>query len=87
MMDSANPLEGWPLKDVLRKSPFAKNDLYGRLFVYVHDALLKFCRRLENLKVCFQLFQTDAMELPSFLQRRGFGKASFDRIEVCTLLL
>jgi hypothetical protein len=82
MMDSANPLEGWPLKEVLKKAPSAKNDIYGSLFLHVQEALLKFYRRLKNLKVRFQLFQVNAVELPGILQQRGISKNSFDRIEV-----
>ncbi|KAI4222628.1 MAG: hypothetical protein L6R40_008569 [Gallowayella cf. fulva] len=29
MMDSADPLEGWPMDEIIQKAPLAKNDLYG----------------------------------------------------------
>ena len=81
MMDSADPVEGWPVKDWVNKAP-AKKDVYGRLFLYIQDVLLRFCRRIEELEVRFQLFQVDALELPTILKDCGIGKHSFDRIEV-----
>ena len=82
MMDSANPLEGWPIKVLLQNALQAKNDIYGTLFNYLRTSLLEFCRRLEQLKICFHLFQVDALELPNLMKQSGMGKHYFDRIEV-----
>lgn len=81
-MDSANPLEGWPIKDIRLKAPFAKNDIYGTMFNYVQELLSEFCHRIENLNICFQFFQVGALKLPSMT-----SKSSFDRIEVKLNLL
>ncbi|KAH0565170.1 hypothetical protein GP486_001434 [Trichoglossum hirsutum] len=85
MMDSADPSEGWPVKEVIRKAPLAKNDIYGSLFMYIQGILLKFCHQIERLKICFQLFQVDALELPSIIKQSGMGKYYFDRIEVSNI--
>jgi hypothetical protein len=81
-MDSADPLEGWPVKEVIQKAPLAKSDIYGSLFIYLRDILLKFCHQVERLKICFQLFQVDAQDLPGIMRERGIDKYYFDRIEV-----
>jgi hypothetical protein len=82
MMDSANPLTSWSVKEVTLTATFAKNDIYGSLFIYIQDILSQFCHQIERLNVCFQLFQVDALELPSIMKQCGMGKHYFDRIEV-----
>lgn len=83
MMDSADPLEGWTIKDVVRLAPLAKNDIYGSLFNYLREILLQFCNQVSRLKVHFHLFQVDALDLPGIMRQRGMGRSYFDRIEVC----
>lgn len=82
MMDSADPLEGWSLKEIRRESYPAKNDIYGGLFKYVHRVLLEFCHRFEKLQVSFQLFHRDALELPGIIDELEDHSRRFDRIEV-----
>ena len=82
MLDSADPLEGWPIEEILQKAPPAKNDIYGSLFFYLQDLLGLFCHRINRLKVSFHLFQVDARKLPSIVEREGMKQCSFDRIEV-----
>lgn len=82
MLDSADPLEGWPIDEIIEKAPPAKNDMYGSLFFYLQDTLGLFCRRMGGLKVSIQLFQVDARKLPSIINRDGMDQCSFDRIEV-----
>ena len=82
MLDSADPLEGWPIEEIIEKAPPAKNDIYGSLFFYLQDVLGLFCRRLGKLKVSIQLFQVDARKLPSIIQRDESDQCLFDRIEV-----
>ena len=82
MTDSADPLEGWSIKEVMKKTPLAKKDIYGGLFLSVQGVLLEFCRRIENLKICFHLFQAEAMELPNIIKLCGMNEHYFDRIEV-----
>ncbi|KAF7928559.1 uncharacterized protein EAE98_005615 [Botrytis deweyae] len=85
MMDSADPLEGWPLAEHLSKPSPARNDIYGSLYFYLQDQLQSFCKRIENLKIRFQLFELDAVDLPGIMKERGIGKVYFDRIEVSNI--
>lgn len=85
-MDSADPLDGWSMQDVLRSVPFAKNDVYGGMFNHVQDTLFEFCQKIQKLKVCFQLFHMNALELPRTLKQTGMDQSSFDRIEVRQVL-
>ncbi|MCJ1307220.1 hypothetical protein MMC25_000866 [Agyrium rufum] len=84
-MDSADPLDGYSVTEVVQKAPLAKNDIYGSLFLYLQDTILKFCKQVKRLKVSFQLFQTDAVRLPSMIQQREMSKTRFDRIEVSNI--
>ncbi|KAH8593394.1 hypothetical protein B0O99DRAFT_515819 [Bisporella sp. PMI_857] len=86
MMDSADPLEGWPVKDVIQNAPSAKNDIYGSLYIYLQDVLVRFCEQVSRMKVCFHLFQVDALQLPYKLKDCGMDKAFFDRIEVSNIV-
>ncbi|KAH9206685.1 hypothetical protein DL95DRAFT_486583 [Leptodontidium sp. 2 PMI_412] len=85
MMDSADPLEGWTIKDVVRLAPLAKNYIYGSLFNYLREILLQFCNQVSRLKVHFHLFQVDALDLPGIMRQRGMGRSYFDRIEVSNI--
>lgn len=78
LKDSADPCEGWAAKDI--KDFFVGdlvNDVYGKLYFYIKDMLTSFCRRIETLKVSFNLFQTDATSLVDH-----FSPGTFARIEV-----
>ncbi|KAI9731728.1 MAG: hypothetical protein M1834_004517 [Cirrosporium novae-zelandiae] len=86
MFDSADPLQGWPIDEIVRKAPPAKNDMYGSLFFYVQDALQQFCQQIGRLDVSFKLFQVDALELPNIIKQYGMGQHSFDRIEVSNIV-
>ncbi|KAL9041133.1 MAG: hypothetical protein Q9214_004213 [Letrouitia sp. 1 TL-2023] len=85
MLDSADPLEGWPINEVLKKAPTAKNDLYGSLYFYLQDTLWQFCRQTGHLKVSIQLSQVDALRLPGILEQHIIGHCSFDRIELSNI--
>lgn len=81
--DNADPLNGWPLKDVdATPSGPATADIYGKLFYYVCDILRSFLQRLSGIRSNFRLLQADALELPDFFD----SDESFNRIEVCKLL-
>ncbi len=82
MLDSADPLEGWPIDKVIQKAPLAKNDIYGSLFFYLQEVLWRFCHRVSRLKLSIQLSQVDALKLRSIVEQYEIGKRSFDRIEV-----
>jgi hypothetical protein len=78
MRDSADPLDGWPAKDVesTLNGP-AKADIYGKLFLQLQSVLRAFLDRIAGLRVSFRLLQVDARILPNHLT-----DATFDRIEV-----
>lgn len=82
MMDSADPLQGWPMEDVLKKTPKAKNDLYGGLFFYIQEVLVEFCSKLQALDVNLVLLHGDAAKLPITLGNDFNLPQLFDRIEV-----
>lgn len=79
MKDSADPLRGWPVVEVFKKVPAAKYDIYGSLFFYVQDILLKSCRQLRVIKVSIKLYHANMWELPHM---DGLSQQKFDRIEV-----
>jgi len=85
MLDSADPLNGWPLGDVIKKATTASHDIYGSLYRYLNDTISLFCEEAHKIDVNFTLFQVDAVELPSRLGNSGKPKGDFDRIEVCPL--
>ena len=82
MMDSADPLAGWPLEQVMKKAALAKNDVYGSLFRYLRDILLQFCHGINSRSTHFRLFQVNAAALPGVLETSATGQRLFDRIEV-----
>ena len=81
-MDSADPLEGWPIDEIIQKALLAKNDLYWSLFFYLQDVLWQFCHQIGRLKVNIQLSQVDALKLPGIVEQYKMGQCSFDRIDV-----
>lgn len=85
MPDSADPRISWNLLEVCT-GPFtanypAKNDLYGRLFIYLRETLLGFCRQLSKQEVKIRVLSIDPLSLPGYLKRQP-GDPGFDRIEV-----
>jgi hypothetical protein len=78
MMDSADPLCGWDIAEILQTSTGnAVNDLYGKFFAHVRSALVLFKKRLSNTGAVFELHNLNATELP-----KTFPKTTFARIEV-----
>ena len=82
MPDSADPLQGWTLTEILRPSYGAKHDLYGQLYVNLKRKLHSFCERLHTLKLSICLFKQDAMDLPDKLATLRGRETFYDRIEV-----
>lgn len=80
MADSADPLNGYKLADILniRAGP-ATNDVYGKLYVHVRENLRAFRRRLVFQEIDFTFSNIDATAL-----RRRQSIPTFDRIEVRT---
>lgn len=85
MKDDSDPLRSWRIDEIIQHSSFAKKDMYGSLFFYLRKLLLQFCHQFRNSNVDLQLFQVDALELPSLLKRGGQANYSFDRIEVSNI--
>ena len=82
MRNSADPLDSWPIKDVIQKAPLAKNDIYGSLFMYIQDVLLASWHQIKRHKIFFHLFHVSAIELPDMIKKSGTETMVFDRIEV-----
>ncbi|KAF2827525.1 hypothetical protein CC86DRAFT_440031 [Ophiobolus disseminans] len=80
MKDSLAPRDGWSQNDYLGFASGAKADEYGALFIYLHDLLTKFCTRLRNVNVSFQLHCVNAQELDQCV-----GSIQFDRIEMANI--
>lgn len=79
MKDEASPLDGWDYHEYIRFAPKATNDVIGSLFFFLRDMLLRFCRRIRDVDIHFQLFNVDARVLPDYLNTQ---ESQFDRIEV-----
>jgi len=75
MADSADPIEGWDLREIL-KSHYgpASSDLYGKLYHHIRDLFLVFLGRLSAFPCNFQLFNTNARELPKRLEGTHFAR-------------
>ncbi|KGO47851.1 hypothetical protein PEXP_015440 [Penicillium expansum] len=84
MPHSADPRISWSPLDVCTGSYTAnypaKNDLYGRLFIYLRETLLAFCRQLSQQDVNIRLLSIDPLSLPGYIKRQP-GHSGFDRIE------
>jgi hypothetical protein len=82
MMDSAEPIEGWSVKEVTSVTRLARNDINGSLYYYLKELIQSFCRRVSDLHIQFQFFELNAMDLPQTMAMRGISNHYFDRIEV-----
>lgn len=75
MKDSAEPLDGWDVTDVLNADTGpATNDVYGKLFYYVTDLLSSFKRRTASLSVRFEMSCNPAEELGNHLKADVFAR-------------
>ncbi|KAK4148361.1 hypothetical protein C8A00DRAFT_39095, partial [Chaetomidium leptoderma] len=80
MDDKANPLDGWPIWEVLHQSWGAKEDWYGKLYAYLHHVLGRFLERLATSSVSFEMHCLDARELKNHL-----GRDQYTRIEASNI--
>lgn len=79
MKDSADPLDGWSLPEILKQNAGpASNDIYGKLHRHVSELLRSFHRSLTSRQCTFRFLHKDANDLAENLQ----DKLGFDRIEV-----
>lgn len=78
--DQANPMNGWPPSKV-RATPYrAAEDLYGRFFSYLRTTFTAFIKRVATVKMHFELFNVDAMELYHLAE-----KGVYDRVETSNI--
>ncbi|EEA24163.1 hypothetical protein TMatcc_007239 [Talaromyces marneffei ATCC 18224] len=84
MPDSADPLHGWKLDEVLQEPHLAKADLYGLLYLHVRKYLVKFCERVCNLKLNVSFFCMDALDLPNRIEELDEERL-YDRIELANI--
>lgn len=82
MMDSADPLKGWPIKVPMMMAKPAKNDIYGGLYNHLMGTFHRFCSKLRTLNAYFYISQVDAAKLSSIFGLGVTPETSFDRIEV-----
>jgi hypothetical protein len=77
MKDSADPIDGWDLREVLKVCGPASNDIYGKLYCLLSSLFSRFYQRLSMLEIHLELLNIDAQSLPDHLRGR-----TFSRIEV-----
>ncbi|KAI3326332.1 hypothetical protein HD806DRAFT_552587 [Xylariaceae sp. AK1471] len=80
MRVNSDPIEGWPIDEVLKNELSPKNDIYGKLFYYVRDMLEKFIIRLKSLKIDIEVHCCEAEKLATRLTG-----LQFDRIHTSNL--
>lgn len=76
-------MTSWPLKEVYTtpNTDHAVNDLYGKLFVYIHGRFVAFANRLAGgIDATFEMYNLDVVDLPGCL-----GDRKFARVEVSNL--
>ncbi|KAF2141159.1 uncharacterized protein K452DRAFT_272970 [Aplosporella prunicola CBS 121167] len=85
MMDSADPIAGWAIAEVIQAAHPAKHDLYGGLFLYLRLLLSKFCKKIRNHAINFDLRHIDAKIFPGHWAETQDDIQLFDRIEVSNI--
>jgi len=79
MKDSADPLDGWNLPEILKQNAGpASNDVYSKLHRHLSELLRSFHRNLSARPSAFRLLHMDANDLGDHLR----DEPGFDRIEV-----
>ncbi|PGH12477.1 hypothetical protein AJ79_04221 [Helicocarpus griseus UAMH5409] len=85
LREYADPFSGWNIKEVLQPTYPAKEDVYGQLYLHVKQRLLKFCERLDTLRLSITLFRATSMFLPKAIFEARKDIQLYDRIEVSNL--
>lgn len=83
MDDKADPLDGWPIRDVAREQTLAKEDLYGKLYVYLRRVFQQFLDGLARIEIDIGLFNVDAIQLPEILQGNKYARIEVRKSEIC----
>ena len=74
MNDKADPLDGWPIREVARVRTMAKEDLYGKLYIYLRRVFQQFLDRLGMIEIDFELLNMNAVQLPETLQENKYAR-------------
>ncbi|CEL00665.1 hypothetical protein ASPCAL00263 [Aspergillus calidoustus] len=85
MPDSADPLDGWKLAEILQSSYGATNDIHGQLYLHVLGFLREFCEKLPGLKLTISLLNMDAFDLPTNLGMFYGKERAYDRIDLASV--
>ncbi|KAI3049468.1 hypothetical protein CBS147353_11672 [Aspergillus niger] len=80
MNDQASPLDGWPILEVIQVPLQAKEDLHGKLYVYLEGVFGKFLDRLATVRVDFELLHVDAVKLPEILKMQKYARIEVSNI-------
>lgn len=74
MDDKSDPMNGWPILEVLGSHSLARDDQYGKLFSYLRITFSLFLRRLLSHDVHFESYCTNATELSKLLSRNSYAR-------------
>ncbi|KAF3053543.1 hypothetical protein E8E11_011584 [Didymella keratinophila] len=72
--EHATVISCWSHDDYDKHRLVAKAEIYGAIFSPVRDLLLKFCARVREVNILFELFCWDAKEISGLLEGRQFGR-------------
>ncbi|KAL7791841.1 hypothetical protein V8C37DRAFT_416589 [Trichoderma ceciliae] len=77
------PLSEWSMNRILDYTPYpAKDDVYGKMIVYVRDMLKSFQLRLKENGIQIKLMAHGTTEMLGYIPRHFDDMPCFDRIEV-----
>lgn len=82
MPDSASPLGGWKLSEVMESSYEAKEDIHGLLYFHLKHIILKFCEKLTSFRVHVSLFNMKPEHMPNGVATFRGERQLYDRFEV-----
>ncbi|KAI5922779.1 hypothetical protein F4810DRAFT_671424 [Camillea tinctor] len=74
----ADPLNGWMVWEYVKVPCLAKNDIYGKLFIFLKNLLSRFHHRITHFKTLFRVLAVSPLALPLL-------NATLDRIEMGNL--
>ncbi|ROW09323.1 hypothetical protein VPNG_05867 [Cytospora leucostoma] len=81
LKDSSDPMDGWPISEVLDTHTAARDDVNGKLFQYIRSTLAVVHSRLRSLEISFQLFHGDIQRVIQLID----AEPRYDRIEVSNI--
>ncbi|KAM0264934.1 hypothetical protein ACHAQJ_000450 [Trichoderma viride] len=76
------PLSEWPMSGILYHTPHAaREDVYGKMLVYVRDMLVQFQLRSKKSQIHINLMATGTMHMAGYISRHFDERPEFDRVE------